>query len=124
LNPDVLPLLFERYFMNVPVGIDTNGLNDVDKLRISQIGLWKWMDEICDAAKVPCRELPTGTPSARLCKSGKKCLKFGIANKRKPAPAAPRSQYCTANCRESDAIRKQRLVSLEAVQNPSEMGII
>jgi hypothetical protein len=43
---------------------------------------------------------------------------LGMLNKRKPAPAAPRSQYRTANCREADAIRKQRLMSLEAVQNP------
>jgi len=111
--------------MNVPIGIDINGLNDVDKTRISQIGVWKWMDEICDAVKAPPRQLPACLPSsARLCKAGKRCLKFGILNKRKPAPAAPRSQYCTANCRESDAIRRQRLISLEAVQNPSEMGII
>jgi hypothetical protein len=111
--------------INVPPGIDTNGLNDVDKKRIAAIGLWKWMDEICDAAKAP---RPALRPSARLhksrlCKAGKKCLKFGTAEKRKPAPAAPRSQYCTTNCRESDAVRKQRLRLLEAVQNPSEMGI-
>jgi hypothetical protein len=111
--------------MNIPVGIDINGLNDSDKARITEIGLWKWMDEICDAVKAPRRDLPASMPSStRLCKSGKKCLKFGTLDKRKAAPAAPRSQYCTANCRESDAIRKQRLTSQEAVQNPSEMGII
>jgi hypothetical protein len=111
--------------MSVPVGIDINGLNDVDKTRISQIGVWRWMDEIGDAVKVPPRELPASLPSSnRLCKSGKACLKFGMLDKRKPAPAAPRSHYCTANCRESDAIRKQRLMALEAVQNPSEMGRI
>ena len=111
--------------MNVPIGIDIEGLNDVDKTRISQIGVWKWMDEICDAAKVPRRDLPASMPSsARLCKSGKGCLKFGMLHKRKSAPAVPRSQYCTGNCRESDAIRKQRLISLEAVHHPSEMGMI
>jgi hypothetical protein len=111
--------------MNVPLGIDINGLNDSDKKRISEIGLWRWMDEICDAVKTPPRELPASLPSStRLCKSGKECLKFGMLNKRKPAPAAPRSQYCTTNCRESDAVRKQRLRLVEAVQNPSEMGRI
>jgi hypothetical protein len=74
--------------------------------------------------KVLPRELASTPSSTRLCKAGKRCLKFGMLDKRKPAPAAPRSQYCTGNCRESDAIRKQRLMSLEAVQNPSEMGII
>ena len=111
--------------MNVPVGINIDGLNDPDKKRIIEIGVWKWMDEICDAVKVPPRELPVSMPSStRLCKSGKGCLKFGMLHKRKAAHAAPRSQYCTANCRESDAIRKQRLMSLEAVQNLSEMGRI
>jgi len=111
--------------MNVPVGIDIEGLNDVDKIRISQIGVWKWMDEIYDAVIVPPRELTASLPSsARLCKSGKRCLKFGMLHKRKAAPAAPRSQYCTGNCRESDAIRKQRLMLLAAGQNPPEMGII
>jgi hypothetical protein len=111
--------------MSIPLGIDINALNDVDKKRIVAIGLWKWMDEICDAAKAPRLALrPSVTPQkSRLCKSGKKCLKFGTAEKRKPAPAAPRSQYCTANCRESDAVRRERLRLLEAVQNPSEMGI-
>ena len=115
----------EKEIMNVPVGIDINGLNDVDKTRINEIGLWKWMDEICNAAEAPRRELPASMPSStRLCKSGKKCLKYGMLNKRKAAPTAPRSQYCTANCRESDGIRKHRLISLEVVQNPSEMGRI
>ena len=76
--------------MNVAVGIDINGLNDVDKIRISQIGVWKWMDEVCDAVKAPPRELPASLPSStRLCKSGKGCLKFGVLHKRKAAPAAP-----------------------------------
>ncbi len=111
--------------MNVPIGINIDGLNDPDKERIIEIGVWKWMDEICDAVNVPRRDLPASVPSStRFCKSGKGCLKFGMLHKRKPAPAAPRSQYCTANCRESDAIRKERFISLEAVQNPSEMGII
>jgi hypothetical protein len=115
----------EEDIMNVPIGIDINGLNDIDKARLSQIGVWKWMDEICNAVKAPRRELPASAPSStRLSKAGKRCLKFGMLDKRKAAPAAPRSQYCTANCRESDAIRKQRLMLLEAVQNPSEMGII
>jgi hypothetical protein len=111
--------------INVPLGIDINGLNDVDKKRISEIGLWAWMDEVCVVVKAPRPVLrPSVMPhKSRLCKSGKKCLKFGIADKRKPAPAAPRSQYCTANCRESDAVRKRRLRLLEAVQNPSKMGI-
>jgi hypothetical protein len=29
----------------VPLPIDCNGLNDVDKNRIGEIGLWVWMDE-------------------------------------------------------------------------------
>jgi hypothetical protein len=30
---------------SVPLPIDCNGLNDVDKNRIAEIGLWVWMDE-------------------------------------------------------------------------------
>lgn len=45
--------------MNLPFGIDINGLNDVDKKRIAAIGLWKWMDEICDAVKAPRSALRT-----------------------------------------------------------------
>ena len=30
---------------SVPLPIDCNGLNDVDKSRIAEIGLWVWMDE-------------------------------------------------------------------------------
>src|SRR5439155_7480312 len=115
----------EKDIMKVPIGICINGLNDPDKKRISEIGLWRWMDEICDAVKVPRRDLPASMPiSTRLCKSGKACLKFGMLHKRKAAPAAPRSQYCTSNCRESDAILRQRFISLEAVQNPSELVMI
>jgi hypothetical protein len=46
------------------------------------------MDEICDAAKAPRPALrPSVTPhKSRRCKAGKKCLKFGTAEKRKPAP--------------------------------------
>jgi hypothetical protein len=37
---------FERQNMkNVPLPIDCNGLNEVDKTRIAEIGLWVWMDE-------------------------------------------------------------------------------
>jgi hypothetical protein len=63
----------EEDIMNVPIGIDINGLNDIDKARISQIGVWKWMDEICNAVRAPRRELPASVPSStRLCKAGKR----------------------------------------------------
>lgn len=74
--------------MSIPLGIDINGLNEVDKKRIVAIGLWKWMDEICDAAKAPRPALrPSARPhKSRLCKAGKKCLKFGTAGKTEARP--------------------------------------
>jgi hypothetical protein len=44
-------------------------------------------------------------PVYRPCKSGKKCMRF---EKRKPAPAAGRGEYCGSACAASDRARQKR----------------
>ncbi len=65
---------------------------------------WAWKSKAKTNSKA---EAPV--TKVRLCKSGVLCLKAewkGRKNpKATPAPAAPRSQFCSANCRQSLQIR-------------------
>jgi hypothetical protein len=53
---------------SVPLPIDCNGLNDVDKNRITEIGLWVWMDE--QVALSPIAVCPSAHSESGLSVSG------------------------------------------------------
>src|ERR1039458_1838323 len=48
-------------------------------------------------------------PTANPCKSGKQCMRF---EKRKPAPAQGKGQYCCPACAASDRARSKRVGSI------------
>jgi hypothetical protein len=56
-------------------------------------------------------EADTTEPVYRPCKSGKKCLRF---EKRKPAPAAGKGEYCSTACAASDRARQKRALAAMA----------
>jgi hypothetical protein len=55
LLPPAMTTTFQYH--KVPLGIDISGLGTADQLRITQIGLWAWMDEVS--------EQPTGKKPSR-----------------------------------------------------------
>jgi hypothetical protein len=59
---------------SVPEPIDCNGLNDVDKSRIAEIGLWVWMDEQVALS-----------PDYHVAHS---CVRKPVQNERHPFPTA------------------------------------
>lgn len=50
-------------------------------------------------------------PAFRPCKSGKKCMRF---EKRKPAPASGRGEYCSTACAASARARQKRALTVPA----------
>jgi len=52
--------------------------------------------------------IPAEEPAFRPCKSAKKCMKF---EKRKPAPAAGKGDYCSTACAASDRARQKRALA-------------
>ena len=49
------PYLFTKVNMEIQTGINIEGLNDLDKKRISEVGLWRWLEEITTAKAHPKR---------------------------------------------------------------------
>lgn len=52
--------------------------------------------------------IDTGEITVRPCKSGKQCLRF---EKRKPAPAKGRGEFCSSACAASDRARQKRALA-------------
>jgi hypothetical protein len=66
------------------------------------------------------RKVKIDGKNVRLCASAQHCLKADVKGKKhlqiSPAPAAPRSQYCSPNCRQSLPVRQKQ--ALEVANSP------
>jgi hypothetical protein len=55
-------------------------------------------------------ELVSSPSEAKPCRSGKRCLRFGIPIPRQPAPAVEGGEFCSQNCRYSYRARERRKI--------------
>jgi hypothetical protein len=71
-------------------------------------------------------EVVSSPYEAKPCRSGKRCLRFGVPIPRRPAPAVDGGEFCSTNCRYSYRARERReilpLPGLTTEINPINAG--
>jgi hypothetical protein len=93
----------------------------------------EFCDDICRekyqaniAVVLQVAEVVSSPSEATPCRSGKRCLRFGIPIPRQPAPAVEGGEFCSTNCRYSYRARERRatlpLPGLTEQINPINAG--
>lgn len=75
--------------------INIDGLNASDRARIREIGIWKWMDELCNKRRL--KFCKADLPAGHRCALGSKC--FNAVKRQGAYVRNGNGLYCSATCR-------------------------